>query len=343
MTGTRRVAALVLLAFCWLANPAAAQDFYAGKQVNLVVGSAVGGGYDSYARLVARHWPKFIPGNPSMVVQNVPAAGSLVAMNTLANTAPRDGTTIGAVQNHIGIEPVMGITGPPENAKYDGRKMSWIGSAAKEYPVVVAGQTAPIKRFEDVLQKEMVVGSSGVATADAVYGRVMNQLLGAKFRLIDGYKGNPELTLAIENGEIMGRAGWFLSSLLATQGEQLTSGKLRVLAQVALEKHPALPEVPLVTEFSKGPEIRQQLEFALSWMAMGRPFVAPPGVPAERLKILRDSFMQTMASPDFLAEARKLALDVSPMSGEEVQALVEKIYATPPSVIENVRKIMLPK
>jgi tripartite-type tricarboxylate transporter receptor subunit TctC len=323
--------------------PVSAQDFYASKQVSMLVGSSVGGGYDTYARLVARHWSKFIPGSPTIVVQNMPAAGSLVAMNTLANTSPNDGTTIGAVQNHIAIEPVMGSTGPVENARYDGRKMNWLGSTSREIPVVVAWGNSPVRFFEDTLRQEMLVGTSGAATADSVYSRLMNQIIGTKFKIIEGYKGNPELSMAAERGEIMGRTGWFVSGMLASHGKQISDGHIRVLVQLASEKHPALPNVPLITDFIKDPAQRAQMEFSLSWLAAGRPFVAPPNVPADRVKLLRESFMKVVGSLEFIEEAQKMSLDVSPMSGEEVQALVNRIYATPSDVIRPVKEIMAAK
>jgi tripartite-type tricarboxylate transporter receptor subunit TctC len=268
-------------------------------------------------------------------------AGSLVATNMLANTAPRDGLTIGQVQTHMSVEPLMGVTGSLANVKFDSRKLNWLGSAAKEYPLVVAWHTAPIKTFKDVLQREMVVGTSGVATSDSVYPRVMNQLIGTKFRIVDGYKSNPQMILATEIGEIMGRGGWFLSSLLSTQGTQLQAGKYRILVQVALEKHPTLPEVPLVGDFLTDQSKRRQLEFALSWLPMGRPFVAPPAIPADRLKILRDGFMAAVKDPELLAEAKRANAEISPLSGTEIQALVEKLYETPKDVIETVRSIMV--
>ena len=212
--------------------PAAAADFYADKQINMIVGSAVSGGYDTYARLVARHWPKHIPGKPTIIVQNMPAAGSLAAMNALANTAPRDGTTIGAVQNHVGIEPIMGVTGPIESMRFDGRAMNWIGSATKEIPVVAAWSNSPIKKFQDTFEREMVVGSSGTATADTAYPRILNATLGTKFRVIAGYKSANELAVAAERGETMGRAGWFVSGMLATQGQQIADGKIIVLVHL---------------------------------------------------------------------------------------------------------------
>ena len=332
--------ALSLLA----AAPALAQqDFYAGKQINMLIGSGVGGGYDAYARIVIRHMPKHIPGRPNIVAQNMPAAGSLVAMNLLANTSPRDGLTIGAVQNHIGVEPFMGVTGPVSNAKYDARRMNWLGSTAKEFPVVVMWHTSGITNFRQLMEREVIVGASGVATSDAVYARIMNELIGTKFRLIDGYKGNPEMILATEQGEMAGRAGWFLSSLMSTQKQPLDAGRLRIVAQVALEKHPSLASIPLVGEYLDSPEKKRLLDFSLSWLPMGRPYVAPPDVPADRVKLLREAFMKAMKDPELLAEAEKQNLEILPMSGEDINALIDRLYATPREVIDKVREIMLPK
>jgi tripartite-type tricarboxylate transporter receptor subunit TctC len=187
----------------------------------------------------------------------------------------------------------------------------------------------------------MLVGSSGTATADTIDSRLLNNILGTKFKVIEGYKGNPELTLAAETGEIMGRTGWFVSGMMATKGEDIASGRIRVLVQLAAVKHPALPDVPLVTEYISDPAKKDELMFSLSWFEAGRPFVAPPGVPVDRVAILRTSFMQMMTSPEMLAEAQKMSLDVTPMSGEEVQALMERLYATPKALIERVRSIML--
>jgi len=332
-------AAATALALCGSQGFASAQNFYQGKQINFLVGAGVGGGYDAYVRVLIRHWPDHIPGQPSFVVQYMPAAGSLVAMNTLANTSPRDGSTIAAVQNHIGVEPLLGLTGPRENDKYNAREANWIGSATKEVPVVVVWHTTPFKTFNDIIGKEVLVGSSGVATSDSVYPRVMNKLVGTKFKIVEGYKSNPELAQAMEQGEIQGRAGWFLSSLMSTKSDWVEKGDIRMLVQVATQPYPGL-NLPLVTSFTKNQANREQLEFALSPLLMGRPYVAPPGVPADRVKLLRDSFMQTMKDPGFLADAKKLHLDVSPMSGEEIHALLDKQYATPKAIVDSVREMM---
>jgi tripartite-type tricarboxylate transporter receptor subunit TctC len=332
-----------LLATAVLSAPASAQQpFYQGKQITMVVGSAPSGGYDLYARLLARHWPQVIPGNPNFVVQNMDGAGSLVATNFLANTAPKDGTTIGAVQNHMGFEPLLGMTGPRDNIRFKAQDLNWIGSAAKEVPVVVVWHETPIKTFDDTFKQEVLVGSSGIATADSVYANVLNAILGTKFKIIAGYKSQGELGSAMERGEIAGRAGWFTSSLLSTRSDWVRDNKVRVLVQVALEKHPDFPDVPLALDWAKSAEAKPQLEFSLAWLLMGRPFVAPPGVPADRVKLLRDSFMQALASPGLQEEAKKLKLEISPMTGDEIHALLNKYYQTPPEVIEKVRSIVAP-
>jgi tripartite-type tricarboxylate transporter receptor subunit TctC len=322
---------------------AVAQDFYAGKSITMLVGSATGGGYDVYSRLIARHWPNHIPGNPSIIVRNMPAAGSLVAMNSLANASPKDGTTIAAVQNHIGIEPIMRLTGRPDNAKYDGRTVNWIGSAAKEVPVVVAWHTSGFNEFADLQKREMLVGSPGVATSSSVYANVLNQLAGTKFKVITGYVDVSSLNLAMENNEIQGRTGWYVSSLLSTKRQWVDQRLVKVLVQMGNEKHSAFPNVPLATEFVADPEKRGQLAFSTSWLLMGRPFVAPAAVPADRVKLLRESFLKTLADPALQQEAAKLGLEIDPMSGEAVQALIARIYATPRETIEAVHALIVPK
>lgn len=332
--------ALAAVALAGVPHRGSAQNFYQNRQINFLVGAGTGGGYDAYVRVLIRHWPDHIPGQPSFNVQYMPAAGGLVAMNTLCNTSPRDGSTIGAVQNHIGVEPLLGLTGPRENDKYDALKANWIGSATKEVPVVVVWHTTPYKTFQDIIGKEVLVGSSGVATSDSVYPRVMNKLVGTKFKIVEGYKNNPQLAQAMEQGEIQGRAGWFLSSLMSTKPDWVEKGEVRTLVQVATERYPGL-DLPLVTQFTKSQSNRQQLEFALSPLLMGRPYVAPPGVPAERVKLLRDAFMQTMKDPAFLAEAKRLHLDISPMSGEEIHELLKKQYATPKAIVDSVHAMMV--
>ena len=211
--------AMVCAALSLMACSASAQDFYQGKQIRLVVGSDVGGGYDAYARLLARHWSKYIPGEPQIVVQNMPGAGSLAAMNFIANVAPKDGLTVGAVQNSIGYEPMMGISGSKENDHFDVLKMNWIGSMAKEVAVSVFWNPPPVHSLQELIdtKKQVTTGSTGVATSNTIYARLMNSLLGTRFNVIHGYPGQASIFLAMERGEVQGSAGPFYSSLSDSQ------------------------------------------------------------------------------------------------------------------------------
>ena len=337
------VAVLSLLAVA-AQTPARAQDFYHGKQIRIVVGSDPGGGYDAYARLLARHWSEVIPGAPSVVVQNMAGAGSLKAMNYVANNAPKDGTTIAGVQNHIGYEPMLGISGggATDAVQFDPLKVNWIGSAAKEVSVTVIWHTSPIMTLEDAQKREVVGGSGGVATSNTIYARLMNATAGTKFNIVHGYKSQTEVALALERGEIESSPGWFYSSFLTSRGAWLKEGKARIIAQVALEKHPALPNVPIILDYAKTPEDRQQMELALGSLSMGRPFVAPADVPAPQVALLRSTFLKALALPALREEAVKARLEIAPMSGEEIARLLAAQYRVPKPIIDKVKSILVP-
>ena len=334
--------ALACAALALLAQPAAAEDFYKGKQIKLIVGSGTGGGYDANARLLARHWPVHIPGKPEVIVQNLPGAGSLKAMNYIAFGAPKDGLSVGAVQNSIGYEPMMGISGGKENAQFDVLKMNWLGSMAKEVAVTVIWHTAGIKTFQDLQQREVTTGSSGAATSNTIYARLMNATAGTKFNVIHGYVGQTEVFLAMERGEVQGSAGPFYGTLKSGRADWLREGKIVPLVQIALEKHPELPNVPLVLDFAKTAEDRQAMELAVASLLMGRPYVMPDGVPADRVNILQDSFMATVRDPALLAEAKKLNLEIDAIDGKRVHDLLDKMYKTPQPIIDKVTAIFVP-
>jgi tripartite-type tricarboxylate transporter receptor subunit TctC len=337
---TRPALACALLGL--LAHPAAAEDFYKGKQIKLIVGSGTGGGYDAYARLLARHWPDHIPGKPDIIVQNLPGAGSLKAMNLIANGVAKDGLTVGAVQNSIGYEPMMGISGGKENAQFDPLKMNWIGSMAKEVAVTVFWNPSPVHSFKELTEKEVTTGSSGAATSNTIYARLMNATAGTKFNVIHGYVGQTEIFLAMERGEVQGSAGPFYSTIKSGKGEWLKDGKITPIVQIALEKHPDLPNVPLILDFAKTPEDRQEMELAVASLLMGRPYVLPAGVPADRVKILGDSFMAAAKDPGLVAEAEKQKLEVDAIDGKAVHQLLEKMYKTPQPIIDKVTAIFVP-
>jgi tripartite-type tricarboxylate transporter receptor subunit TctC len=324
-----------------LAEPASAQNFYQDKQIKLVVGSEPGGGYDTYARLLARYWPKYIQGAPQIVVQNMPGAGSLKAMNYMAHVAPKDGLTIGAVQNSIGYEPMMGISGGKENAQFDPLKMTWIGSMAKEVAVTMLWNPTPIKTVEDLTKTPVTTGSAGASTSNTIYARMMNSILGTKFNVVHGYPNQPAIWLAVERGELQGSAGPFYSSLTNGKSEWLRDNKISIIVQIGLEKHPNLPNVPLVVDLAKTPDDRLEMELAVASLLMGRPFVMPDGVPADRVKILRDSFMAATKDPDLLQDAQKMRLEVDAITGEAIQNLLVKMYGTPQPIIDKVTAIFV--
>jgi tripartite-type tricarboxylate transporter receptor subunit TctC len=316
-------------------------NFYAGKRISIIVGSSTGGGYDAYARLIARHWDKAIPGQPSVIVQNMPGASSLKAMNHVANTAAKDGTVIGAVQNQITFEPVLNVVGKGK-AQYDSRKLNWIGSANKEVATVFVWHTTPVNTIEDAKKTEVLMGSSGVSTASSYNSQLMNELIGTRFKVVYGYSGNSELALAIERGEIQGSTGMYFSSLLSNHPQWISEKKVKILAQLALEKHPALPNVPLILDQLKG-DARKQFELIFSSALMGRPFVMAAGVPDDRVRTIRQSFLAVLKDPALLAEAKRANLEIQALSGEAIQKLVAAAYATPAPVVKKVRQLLQPK
>jgi tripartite-type tricarboxylate transporter receptor subunit TctC len=325
----RAVAAIALgLAGVATASAQAPAEFYKGRTVELYVGYSVGGGYDIYARLIARHLGKHIPGNPTVLPKNMEGAGSLRLANWLYNVGARDGTVFGTIGRGTGFDPLLGH----KNAQFDAAKFNWIGSANNEVSVCVAWHTTGITRFEDLLTKELVVGGTSSAADTDQFPRVMNNVLGAKMKIITGYPGGNEVGLAMERGEVQGRCGWSWSSVKSTRPRWMDEKKINILMQLALEKHAELPDIPLVTELAKTDEQRQILKVIFARQVMGRPFLAPPGVPADRVAVLRKAFLATMNDKDFLAEADKAQLEITPVAGAEVEKLVGEVYATPADV-----------
>ena len=327
----------VLAAFT-VGSPAAAQDpaaFYKGRQMNIIVGSSPGGGYDTYARFVARHMGKHIPGNPVIVVQNMPGAGGNVSANFLYNVAPKDGTAIGAFQSGVILEPLLGKT----PVKHDPSKFYYLGSANDDIYICIARTDAQAKSFRDSLTTELLLAASqSSSTAD--YPLVINAVLGSKFKVVTGYPGSREISLAVERGEAQGACGLAWPSISVTQPGWFDSGRVHVILQTHQKGHPDLNArgVPLAHSFAKTDEDRAMLDLFFSQSRFGRPFVISPDVPADRAAALRKAFAQTLADPELLAEAGKARLDVVPVSGEEVQELVKQVYASPPAIIAKTKK-----
>jgi tripartite-type tricarboxylate transporter receptor subunit TctC len=318
-------AALGLLAS---GSPATAEDFFSGKDITIYVGSPAGGPYDAYARLLARHLGENIPGRPNIVVQNMPGASGRRLMGFMANLAPRDGTAIAAPQRAVAFDPLLGV-----DSHFDPNALNWIGSANKETNVCIVWHTSPIRTLDDVKRMEMVVGTSGPSSTDAIYPNLMNALFGTKFKVVGGYKGAPETHLAMERGEVDGRCGISWDTLVSLNADWLRDKKVRLLVQVALHKEPHLPDVPWVFDMARSEEDRQILAFWTAPNEMGRPFLAPPELPPDRVALLRQAFNATMKDPKLLAEAATMQLAVEGSTGLEVQNLIRQVYATPADVV----------
>lgn len=310
-------------------------QFYKGKTINIFVGSDVGGGYDLTARTVARHLGRHIPGQPAIVVQNRPGAGSIIASNYVYEIAPKDGTVIGAVQRPIPFQVLFGDTG----VRFDVRKMQWIGSTTNELGVVVAWHTAPHQTFDDVFTTEMIVGGTGPTTDPELLPRAMNSVLGTKFKIVGGYKGQAQMVLAMQREEIQGSGNWSFSDIEKGYSNWITEKKVRILLQLGLTKspHPALRDVPLILDVGRNNEQRAVFQVLMGMKAMGRPYFIAPGVPKDRADALRTAFMKTMRDPAFLAEASKMLGQIDPLSGPEMQKIITGVYALPPEVIAKAR------
>lgn len=309
-------------------DPAA---FYQGRNVSFIVGFNTGGGADAYARLVARHLGRHIPGNPTIVVRNMQGAGSILAANHIFNLSPKDGSEIGLFAGNIAIDPVIG--GVP--AKYDSRDFTWIGNPAAELDVCIARPEKGFKSFDTLFTREMVTGTSGTATWD--FPVALNSILKTKFKLVKGYNGSNALKLALERDEIDGYCGVGWDAL---QAGGLTRDKVDVFLQFTASRAPALPDVPAVMELARNPEERQLMTLIFGWVAMSRPIAAPPGIPPERAKALRDAFDATMKDPALRADSEREKLPVEPMTGAEITRFVQEVYRTPKEVAAKAAVIL---
>jgi len=329
--------AIVLLALLALPQGAFAQsvaDFYRGKTVNLIVGYSAGGGYDTYARILARHMGKHIPGNPTIVVQNAPGAGSMRAANSIYNVAPKDGTAFGMFGRGIALEPLIG-TSP---AQFDATKFLWLGSGTEEAAVVVIRTGAGIKTWADMLAKPFTVGGEGTGSDPDVYALMLKNVFGVKLKLISGYPGTTEMALALERGEVDGRASWSWTSLKSLKPDWIAQKKIAIPLQLNMHSSADLKDVPLIGDFAKTERQRQIVKLVISRQTMGRPFMAPPGLPADRAAALRTAFDATMRDPEFVAEATARGQEVNPVSGADMDKLIAELYATPKDVVEETKK-----
>jgi tripartite-type tricarboxylate transporter receptor subunit TctC len=310
------------------------EQFYKGKTVEMQVGYTAGGGYDVYARAVARYLGRHIPGQPNVIVKNAPGAGSLKLTNWLAAAGPKDGTAIGAIARGAPFDPLLGN----KAAKFDGRKFNYIGSANDEVSVCVSWKGTGVETIEDLKQKELVIGGTGRTADTDQFPKILNEVLGTRMKVVTGYPGGNDINVAMERGEVKGRCGWSWSSVITTRPQWYKEKTVNVLVQLALSKHPDLPNVPLVMDLAKTDTEKKMLRLVFARQTMGRPFVAPPGVPADRVAALRKAFMDTMKDKEFLAEAQKTKLEIVPVSGEALQKLVEETYDVDPAIADRVAK-----
>ena len=308
----------------------AVSDFYTGKSVNLVIGYAPGGGYDLYARTLARHMARYIPGSPSIVVQNMPGAGSIKAANFLYGIAPKDGTTFGGFARGAVIDPLLGRG---EGTLYDAQKFSWLGSVSNEVGVCAFRSAVGIKSFADMRAKPFIIGATGAGADSDVFPTVLRKMFNLRMKLVAGYRSAADVVLAIKRNEVDGRCGWSWSSLISWNRDLYETKQIDVVVQLAAQKLDELRDVPLVTELTDKPDQQTALRLIVSRQTMARPYVAPPGVPPERLRALRAAFDATMRDPDYLADMKRQDLEVRPVSGTEAEVLVKEIYATPPEVV----------
>jgi tripartite-type tricarboxylate transporter receptor subunit TctC len=309
------------------------EEFYKNRDMDLYIGYSTGGAYDFYARVIGRHMGGHIPGHPTLVPKNMEGAGSLRLANFIYRVAPHDGSTLGTIGRGIPFDPLLIGQGDA----FDAQKFSWIGSANNEVSVCVALKDSGITKFEDLFTKELTVGGTGTSADTDQFPRVLNGVLGTHFKIVEGYPGGNDVVLAMERGEVKGRCGWSWSSVKTTHKDWIDDKRMIVLVQLSLTKHPEMPDVPLVTDFAKTDEQRQILKLIFARQVMGRPYVAPPNLPADRLATLRQAFMDTMKDKDFLAEADKAQLEINPVSGEDVEKLVKDVYATPPDIVAKTK------
>lgn len=329
-SGRLGLAPVAALSCVIAASPARAQadaNFYAGRQLTLIIGSSAGGGYDVISRLLARHIGRVIPGNPTVIPQNMPGAASLAATNHLYLAAPKDGTVIGAVQRGTLLAKIVN----PKGVLFDVDRLNWIGSLNTETGLVVAMASTPHRSAKDLLDQELVVGAQAGSDPE-ISPLLYKNLLGMKFKIVSGYPGSSEAILAMERGEVLGSGDWGLSSLKAVRPTWLPEGKVRILMQGALQKHPELPNVPLPMEFARNDVDRRVLELYFTQKTMARPIIAPPGVPAERLAILRAAFKALATDAAFLADASRTKQDIDIVPGETLEKIVATVAATPPEV-----------
>jgi len=342
MAFPRPALGLCVVASLWL-TPAQAQpaeEFYRGKrELTLITSSSAGGGYDQYSRLVARHMTKYVPGNPNIIVQNMVGGGGIRAGNFLYNVAPKDGTVYSLIDRGMPTAPLL--YGDKSQARFESVKFSWIGSLMRETGMGVLAGRSVVKTIEDAKKHEVFFGSTGPETDPAMFVRLVNDLLGTKIKVIHGYKGQPEEFQSVEKGELDGlfMSGWSGPGRAYVR-DKMSRGEMRLLVQMAPEQDPLHLDTPAIMQLVSATEDKQIVQLVLDRMTLGRPFIAPPGVPVDRIELLRAAFRKTVEDPEFRVDAERQKLAIDPTWGDAAETVIRRLYATPPHVVERTRRIV---
>ena len=316
--------------------PALAQpSFFEGKTITIITSTGAGGGYDVTARLISRHMPRFIPGNPTMIVQNMPGGGNVIATNHMYTVAPRDGTMIATLHNAMPLHQVLAGHG----VRYDVSKLNWLGSTGSENEVIFTWHTTGVTNIEEAKKKEVILGGTGAGSGIVIIPTAMNNLLGTKFKMVMGYKSSEDLNLALQRGEVEARA-FSMASVKGQRSDWVKEKKINFIAQAGNHRAHEIPDVPLLTELAKNDEEREILKLISSPPSLGRPFATPPEIPADRLAILRKAFAETLKDKAFLDEAEKLKIDIEPISWEETTKIVQDVIGANPDVVAKARELM---
>ena len=336
-----RNAALAALTAAALVSAAPARadetaDFYKGKQITMILSAGAGGGYAQYALAFAPYFTRHIPGNPNIVVQNMPGAGGIRATLHLYQNAPKDGTILGLIHSSVAFAPVYGI----EAAKFDPRQFNWIGSINATSAICVAWSASGVTKWEDLFTDKFIVGGTGAGSQMETLPAMINKLFGTKIKIISGYTGGSDVYLAMERGEVSGRCGGLVSSIESTRPDWFPQKKISVPIQIAMQRTPRFPDVPTIAEFAKDERTKQILQLILSPMEMDRPILAPPGVPEQRVSALRKAFHETMLDPAFLEEAKRQHLETEEVSGEQLAQLMRDTFNLPKDVVKAANEAM---
>jgi tripartite-type tricarboxylate transporter receptor subunit TctC len=325
----KAIGAVIALASAVPAHAQSVEDFYRNRAITILVGFTAGGGYDLYARLLGRHMGRHVPGNPTIVVQNMPGAGSLKATQFVYSVAPKDGTVLATVSRGMVTEPLL------NDAKFDATKLSWLGSITSETSVCATWHTSPVKTWPDMFARDFTLGGSATGADPDTFALILRNLLGARVKLVTGYPGGNDINLAMERGEVEGRCGWSWTSIKSQKTDWLRERKISLLAQFGMEKNADLPDVPLVLERAANDEQRQVLRLLIAGQFVGRPFFAPPELPSDRKAALRQAFDATMKDPEFLAEAGRLDMEISPIAAAVVDEFLADMYRTPKEIVRK--------